>query len=279
MLFAFSIRIPESVGTMKKKLKTIALCAVLILLWLFPVIYGGRLSDTDFIKAAGSVLLFLAAAALSRLLPNRHAALIAALAIGAGSCALRPAAVFDTLPALLLCCWLRCYREQETGRAVRAYLEVLTDLVFACPVAAAVRLAGSGYRFARLEAADSETLPELALMAFVLLAFLVFFAVGWGNALPPAGAAKNKKKAKRGEGRKVVGLIPVYVSARTFWGLCAVLLAACLAQYTNARLIPEATLVFSTRYRLLFLPWMTLLFLSLDAFYPGTALGKRFSAE
>ena len=166
---------------MRKKRAYLVLCPVLFVLWVFPVLYGGFSWDDGFIRPASSYLLFIAAALLSRLPKSLHAALISASAVGAASCALYPAAVFDILPTLLLCLWLRCWEEHEKGNGGRVYFEVVTDLIYASLIAAVVRLIRSGYSFLKIQPADEQTLPELLLMAFVLLFFVFLFAVGAGN--------------------------------------------------------------------------------------------------
>lgn len=264
-----------------KKKKYIILCSVLIVFWLLPLLYGNFSVDAEYVKSLAACLLFLAAALLSLLLPNRHAALISASAVGAGLCALYPAAAYDVLPVVLLCCWLRCYLEYKKGNAVRVYFEVFTDLIYAYLAAVAVRLIRSGYTFIRIETADIQTIPDLCLMALVFLFFVALFFMGAGKTKHSANSIKGnrnkneKQKKARGTEWGFIGLIPVRISLRTFWGFSVLLLAVCLLQYTDSKLIAENNLFFRTGFRLMFFPWMVLLFLVLDAFFPDAASWKR----
>ncbi len=262
---------------MDKKKTYLILCPVLIVLWLFPLLYSGLSADAGFIRSAAACPLSLAALLLCRLLPNRHAALLCVPAVGAGICFLLPSAVYDVLPALLLCGWLRCWRENEKGNSVRAYLEVYTDLIYAYLAAAVIRLIRYGYSFIRIERADFQTVPDLCLMALVFLACAAAFIFRAGDKARSSAAVKGNKKTERRAEKRIVGLIPVSVSLRTFWAFAALLLAVCLAQYTDSRLIAENNLFFRSGFRLLFFPWMALLFLVLDEFLPKSAFGKRFS--
>lgn len=264
---------------MSKKKKYMILCPVLVVLWLFPLLYGDLSMDAEYVKSLAACLLFLAGVLLSRLVPNRHAALLSATAVGAGLCVLWPSAAYDFLPALLLCGWLRCYLEYEKGNAVRVYFEVFTDLIYAYLAAVAVRLIRSGYAFVRIEKSDFQTVPDLCLMALVFLFFAAMFFMGAGKTERSAynikGNKKEKQKKARGVEKGFAGLIPVRGSLRTFWGLCVLLLAACLLQYTDSKLIAENILFFRTGFRLMFFPWMVLLFLVLDTFFSDVASWKR----
>lgn len=266
---------------MNKTKLYIILCPVLIVLWLFPLLYGNLPMNAESVRLLAAWLLSLAAALLCRLLPNRHAALLSASAAGAGLCALYPAAAYDVLSVVLLCCWLRCYLEYKKGNAVRVYFEVFTDLIYAYLAAVAVRLIRSGYTFIRIETADIQTIPDLCLMALVFLFFVALFFMGAGKTKHSANSIKGnrnkneKQKKARGTEWGFIGLIPVRVSLRTFWGFSVLLLAVCLLQYTDSKLIAENNLFFRTGFRLMFFPWMVLLFLVLDAFFPDAASWKR----
>lgn len=266
---------------MNKKKKYNIVCPVLIVFWLLPLLYGDLSVDAEYVKSLAACLLFLAAALLGWLLPNRHAALLSAAAVGAGLCVLYPAAVYDILPVVLLCGWLRSYREHEKGNAVRVYFEVFTDLMYAYLVAVVIRLIRSGYKFITIETADIQTIPDLSLMVLVFLFFVALLFWGTGKTAQLAynikGNKNRKEKSKKARGveKGFVGLIPVVVSQRTFWGFCALLLAACLMQYTDSKLIAENMQFFRSGFRLLFFPWMVLLFLVLDAFFPKVASWKR----
>lgn len=258
---------------MKTKKIYIILCPVLIVFWLFPLFYGGVNVEVGYIKIIVSYLLFLVAAVMACGLPNRHAALVSASVLGAGLCCLSPSAVYDTLPVLLLCCWLRCWVEHEKGNVGRIEPELFTDLIYVCLAAAVIRLISSGYSFIEINKPDMQTIPELCVMAFLLLFFMLLFILGPGSARQPFyHKGKEKKKIRDRSGKKYVGLIPTVISLRTFFGFCALLLSVCLLQYTNSALVFEANLYFRAGFRLLFFPWMVLLFLVLDALFkdPGS---------
>lgn len=260
---------------MNLKKKYLLMCPLLIVFWFFPLIGNVISPDADFFRSAAACLLFLAAVLLCRMLPNRHAALVSALTTGAALCVVWRAAVYDTLPALLLCCWLRCYREREKGNSVTVYFEVITDLIYAWLVAVVIRLIRSGYSFVGFVNAEADPFADFCLMALVFLFFVVLFLAEKKNkAISPNKEKGNRKKSGRAE-RRIVGVIPVLISPRTFWGFSAILLAACLLQYTNSALVFEANLYFRTGFRLLFFPWMVLLFLILDACFPDVAAWKR----
>ena len=261
--------------TMDRKRKYLILCPVLVVLWLFPLLYGGGETDAGFWRSAAAYLLFLPAALCCILLPNRLAALLSAAAVGAGLCVLQPSAVYDVLPVLLLCGWLRCLRDFRSGQSVRVYLEILTDLIYAWLVAAVVRLFRSGYAFIRIEKADDRTIPELCLTALVFLFFAVLFFTGFGDGARQSSAKKADRKKTKREERGVVGLIPTPVTSRAFCGLCALLLAVCVLLYTNRGLLEENALFLRSGFRLLFFPWMVLLFLVLDSFFPSLSDWKR----
>ena len=260
---------------MNLKKKYLFLCPLLIIFWFFPLIGSVTSPDADFFRSSAAALLFLAAVLLCRLLPNRHAALVSALVVGAATCVVWRAAVYDMLPALLLCGWLRCYREREKGNTVTVYFEVVTDLIYAWLVAAVIRLIGNGYSFVGFENVAADPFADFCLMALVFLFFVVLFMVDKKNkAVPPNKEKGNRKKTGRAE-KRIVGVIPVVISLRTFWGLSALLLAVCLLQYTNSALAFESNLYFRTGFRLLFFPWMVLLFLILDTYFPDVAAWKR----
>ena len=265
---------------MNKKRSYILLCPVLIVFWFFPVLfYGSFMLDPENVRSLAAGFVFLAAALLCRLLPNIWAAAISAAVLSVGLCLLQPSAVFDTLPVLLLCGWLRCYAENEKGNAATVLSELFTDLIYAYVAAAVIRLIRAGYTFIKIETADTHTFPDLCLMALVFLLFFVCFLLKTGNETPTAAHTKEKKKRGSRAERKIVGLIPVTVSPRTFWGFAALLLAACLLQYTNCRLTAENILFLRSGFRLLFFPWMVLLFFALDAFSPRIPLLKPFAAK
>ena len=112
-------------------------------------------------------------------------------------------------------------------------------------------------------------------MGILFLAAVVLFLTGAGNETANARPAKEKRKARSVE-RRMAGVIPVYTVPRTFWGFCVLLLAVSFLQYTNSRLMAESFLFYISGFRLLFLPWMVLLFLVLEMFLPRTAFGRRF---
>lgn len=261
---------------MNLKKKYLLLCPLLAVLWFFPLIGSVTSADVYLYQSAAACLLFLAAVLLCRLLPNRHAALVSALAVGVASCAVWSAAVFDNLPVLLLCGWLRCYREREKGNSVTVYFEVITDLIYAWLVAVVIRLIRSGYSFVGGGSTASDPFPELCLMALVFLLFVILFIVEKRNkAIPPERVKGKRNKADRKE-KRIVGVIPVVISLRTFWGLSTLLLAACLLQYTNSALVFESNLYFRTGFRLLFFPWMALLFFVLEALFRDSGAWNRF---
>ena len=261
---------------MKEKLKITVPVLLLLALWLIPLYSGGLTWDADFIKTVAAYGLYTAATFLCGLLSNRHAALISALLLGAALCVLQPNAVYDILPPLLLCGWLRCYSEREKGNAVTVYFELFTDLLYACFGMSVIRLISYGYHFPDIKKSDLRTVPELCLMVFVLLLFAVLFIAGAGG---KAESDKEKQKKTRRAQRGITGMLPVYISLRTFWGFCALYLAVCLAHYTSVMHMHEAFLFFRTGYRLLFLPWLVLLYFALAAFLPKTAFAKLFLRE
>ena len=257
---------------MKAKLKNGVLCLVLIAFWLLPLLFGDRSTDAEYFKTAGAYLLYLAAALVCRFFPNLHAALIAALLMGGAVCVLSHSAIYNIVPVLLLCCWLRCYLEQENGETGTGKLELFTDMIYAVSVAVAVRLIRFGYSFTTFNATDIQAVPDLCLMALVLVLFVVLFLFGFGNKARRISAGKRSRKKTRRADHGMVGVIPVYISFRTFWGFCALLLVLFLLQVTNSRLVEEAFLVARSGFRLLFFPWTVLLFLVLDVFLPKTVL-------
>lgn len=259
---------------MKEKLKSFILSFLLLFLWLIPLYSVGGSFDGNFIKSIVVYILFTIAAYLCYFLPNRHAALIIPGVLGVVICVLRPAAAFDTLSALLLCCWLRCYLEYKKGNTVTIYLELYTDLIYAYLVAALIRLIRRGYSFLEINNTDVQAVPDICLMVFVLLLFSVFFVFFKNDKAQLVSAEKKRKKTRRSE-KKVVGIIPVFISLRTFWGLCVVILAVSLLQYLNSGMTEETFLFFRSGFRLLFLPWIVLLFFVFDAFLSEAVFRNR----
>lgn len=262
---------------MKKVLRYIVPCSLLIVFWLIRMFRTGT-ADGLFIRSAVSGALFLAAAVCVRVIPNRHAALAAGLAAGVAFCIVQPSAVFDTLPALLLCCWLRCYLEKEKGDYPAGWFELITDLIYLDLAAIVVRLVRYGYSLTDINFADIQMVPDVILMALILLLFAGLFAFNAGGAARTDVPAKDKRKKGGGRGsRGMVGVIPVFTAVRTFWGFCAVLLSASLLLYTDSRLIEETNTLARTGLRLMFLPWMILLFVIADAFLPRIDAVRRMS--
>ena len=261
--------------TMDRKKQYIILCPLLVIFWLFPLIGNALTADAYFFRCAAVYLLFLVAALLCRLLPNRHAALISAPAVCAASCALLPSAVFSVLPVILLCCLLRCYREYEKGNTVTVYFESVTDLIYVYLVAAVIRLIRSGFSFVGISRKDDSAISDFCLMALVFVFFISVFIADKGQKPQKNGGSKGKKERSGRAEKRMVGVIPVRISSRTFWGLTALVLAACLLQYTNSALVPESNLHFRSGFRLLFFPWMVLLFLALETFLPDADAWKR----
>ena len=246
---------------MKKKKSYFILCPVLIFFWFFPLLYGGLSFDAEYVKALAAPLLYLIAAMLCRLLSNLHVAMISAMAVGVGLCVLNPWAGYDFLPVLLLCCWLRCYMEKEKGNDVRIYFELFTDLFYASLVFIVIRLIRNGYSFIKVEYADTQTVSEVCIMAVVFLFFFVLFFLVRKNNTHNTNRMKNKQKKAHGSEIEFTGLIPVRPSMRTFCGFCVLLLVACFLQYTNSKLIHENILFMRTGFRVLFFPWMVMLFM------------------
>ena len=255
----------NSAYRMNKKRKCILLCPLLIVFWLIPLFKTYQSIDAEYLKSAAACLLFLTAALICRLLPNCHAALISTCFLGVGLCVFFPTGVYDVAPTLLLCCWLRCYLESGYGRNVKVYYEVFTDLIYLYLVAAVVRLIRSGYSFLEIQSTDMQSIPDLCLMVLVLMYFTAFFFRKDKNvARQRTPQKKAKQRTPRRAGGNVVGLIPVVVSRRTFFGFCSLLLLASVLQYTNGNLIIETTLFLRSGFRLLFFPWMVLLYIVLD---------------
>ena len=175
---------------MKEKLKKIVMYAGLVAIWLLPLLCGTLSFDVEFIKMAAAYLIFLAAAVLCRLLPNIHAALISAVVLGAGLCVLWRPAAYDIAPGLLLCCWLRCYMAYEKGNRGRVYFELFTDLIYAYLAAVVIRLIRSGYSFVEIRSTDTQSVPDLCLMALVFLLFSFLFLSE--HAFHLAGASEGK---------------------------------------------------------------------------------------
>lgn len=257
---------------MDRKKQYIILCPLLVVFWLFPLIGNALTADAFFFRCAAVYLLFLIAALLCRLLPNRHAALISAPAVCAASCALLPSAVFSVFPVILLCCWLRCYREYAKGNTVTVYFEAVTDLIYVYLIAAAIRLIRSGFSFVGISKKDDSAISDYCLIALVFVFFIAVFIADKGQ--KNAGPKDKKEKSGRAE-KRMVGVIPVRISSRTFWGFAAIVLAACMLQYANSALVPESNLYFRSGFRMLFFPWTVLLFLALEAFFPDADAWKR----
>ena len=255
-------------NTMNKKLKYIILGGGLLVFWIVPLVFVDPSLDSVVIKAVLSYLLFLAAVSFCHLLPNRHAALIVTVVLGIVICVLQPIAVFDIMPAMLLCCWLRCYLEYKNGNPVTVYLELFTDLLYVYLIAAVIRLTRHGYSLVQISVTCIQVIPDICLMMFVLLLFSVFFFFGTSSEEERNSPTEKRKKNLRRAERKMVGTMPVLVSLRTFWAFCALCLATAFLQYINGNLIEESALVFRTGFRLLFLPWLVLLFISLAVFSP-----------
>ncbi len=260
---------------MRQKMRIIGYGLLLTVFWLIPLVSHSVTFDTDFVKIIVSYGLFAVAAYLCFLLPNRHAALIVAVMLGAGMCFVSSIAVYDILPALLLCCWLRCYSEREKGSSVSVYFELFTDLIYAYLVAAVVRLVRYGYIPADFRNMDIQSMADLCLSVVVLCVFLILFIGGYGKASPSSVDKKNRKSTTR-SGRRIVGVMPVYISLRTFWGFCVVLLAASLLQFVNGNLVTENSVFFRTGFRFLFFPWMMLLFFALDEILSRNTAIKRY---
>ena len=253
---------------MKQKLKIVVYGLLLTFFWLIPLVYHKVTFDAGFIKIIVSYGLLTFAAYLCFLLQNRHVALILTMMFGAGICLVSSIAAFDIIPVLLLCCWLRCYLEREKGYSVSGYLQLFTNLIYAYLVAVAVRIIRSGYALISLENMDDQSKTDLCLMTLVFCIFLVMFITGYGKVSPASSGKGNGGKTINSE-RRIVGVIPVYISLRTFWGFCAILLAVSLLQFTNNCLGHENYVFLFAGFRFLFLPWMILLLFSMNAFPPG----------
>ena len=264
---------------MKKKKQYCILCPVLVVLWLFPVFYGGFSGDMEYIKALVAYLLLLVAVLLCWCLPKYHAALLSAAAVGAGLCLLLPSAVYDILPVLLLCCWLRCWKEYKKGNTVSVYIEFFTDLIYASLVAGIIRLFRFGYSFLKIQRTDIHSISDLSLAALVFLSFIVLFIIGTESHIQPTNEKNENLKRARGAGRRYFGIIPISVSLRSFWGFCVLLFLVSLLQATDSALIPETTLFFRSGFRLLLLPWMVLVFVVLNTVFPDFAFRNYASRK
>ena len=252
---------------MRQKLKIVVYGLLLIICWLIPLVSHSVTFDADFIKIIVSYGLLILAAYLCFLLENRHVSLILTILFGAGICVVSSAAAYGILPVLLLCCWLRCYLEREKGRSVSIFFQLFTNLIYAYLVAAAVRILRYGYALMRIENIDDQSRIDLCLMVMVLCVFFVMFVGGYGKASPAYSGKRNREKNISSE-RRIVGVIPVYISLRTFWGFCVILLAVSVLQFTNEYLGYEKYVFLFAGFRLLFLPWLILLLLSMNAFPP-----------
>ena len=259
---------------MKKIIRYIVPCSLLIVFWMIPMLETVT-ADGIFIRSAVANALFLAAAVCSRALPNRHVALVSALLTGVIFCIVQPAAVFDVLPVLLLCCWLRCYLEKEKDNNVSGWFEVITDLIYLSLVATIVRLVRSGYSFMDISKADRQTVPDIALMILILLLFAGLFAFNAGGEALKVSSGKDKRKQGDRASRGIAGLIPVFTTLRTFWGFCAILLAASILMYTDRSLIVESNVLARSGMRFLSFPWMILLFCIIDGLLPETVAFRK----